>query len=332
MDRNNITGATDATALRNIVWAFINSGGGVYMNSNQPGGSYTPLEAYLGLLRDAPTAPVVPTIVPTGVSGEVIFSGVGSVYAYVGGDNYKTYTTPISGVADTYVGDGDEATPQRRFFIWRPSGCAKFTAVQSYGSAAAGLPDVFGWSPAASEQPALLTAHKVLGVAMTKATTGQQLAVMRRGLLRGITEQNGETWAVGDLLWAKAGGSITNSRPAAPLPSVLVGVIYADEGTGGPFTVAVDVRVLPSLGELSGVKVETPAAKDVFIHDGTSWEPRQLVHNSDLSGLTTAGAHPATAITNTPAGGIAATTVQDAIDEVEQEKAGLCFFYARGGF
>jgi len=43
-------------------------------------------------------------------------------------------------------------------------------------------------------------------------------------------------------------------------------------------TVDVDVRVLPSLGELSGVSVETPADLDVFIYKASThvWEPRAL--------------------------------------------------------
>jgi hypothetical protein len=45
-------------------------------------------------------------------------------------------------------------------------------------------------------------------------------------------------------------------------------------------------------------------------------------HNS-LSGRSDAGAHPASAITNTPAGNIAATTVQAAINELDSEKASV---------
>ena len=208
---------------------------------------------------------------------------------------------------------------------------ARFTLVQISG-VDSGHAAVIPWGPAAYEQPGLSTAHKLLGVTMTASEYEEPLAVMRRGVLRDVARQNAETWAVGDVLWAKNDGSITKTRPAAPLPLVVVGTVF--ETVDVLHTVDVDVRVLPSLGELSGVSVETPANLDVFIYKASThvWEPRQLVHNTDISGLTTTDAHPATAITNTPAGGIIATTVQAAVDELESEKAGLCFFYSLGGF
>lgn len=155
---------------------------------------------------------------------------------------------------------------------------ARFTVVEIVDTLN-GKPTVKAWAPAASEQPGLSTAHKILGVTMTASNYQEQVAVMKRGYLRAVTEQNGESWAVGDILWAKNNGSITKTRPAAPLPFILVGTVFADEGSGGPFTVDIDVRVLPSLGELSGVKVEAPVNKDVFIYNDATdvWEPRQLV-------------------------------------------------------
>lgn len=163
---------------------------------------------------------------------------------------------------------------------------ARFTLVQIDG-ADSGHPAVVPWAPSGYEQPGLSTAHTVLGVTMTDSEYEEPVAVVRRGILRDVAEQNGETWAPGDVLWSKNNGTITKTRPAAPLPLVLVGTVFAGPDGGDLFTVDVDVRVLPSLGELSGVSVETPADKDVFIYKAATnlWEPRQLDHGTDLAGL-----------------------------------------------
>jgi hypothetical protein len=170
---------------------------------------------------------------------------------------------------------------------------ARFTLVQVEG-ADSGHPAVVPWAPSGYEQPGLATAHAILGVTMTASEFEEPVAVMRRGILRDVAEQNGETWASGDILWAKSDGTITKTRPAAPLPLVVVGTVFAGPDGGDLFTVDVDVRVLPSLGELSGVKVETPADKDVFIYASGSnvWEPRQLDHGADIAGLTDNDDHP----------------------------------------
>jgi hypothetical protein len=161
---------------------------------------------------------------------------------------------------------------------------ARFTLVQIVGADDEHA-SVVPWAPAAYEQPGLATAHKLHGVTMTASEYLEPIAVMRRGTLRDVARQNGETWAVGDILWAKSDGSITKTRPAAPLPLVVVGTVF--ETVGVAHTVDVDVRVLPSLGELSGVSVETPADKDVFIYKASThlWEPRQLDHGGDIAGL-----------------------------------------------
>jgi len=188
---------------------------------------------------------------------------------------------------------------------------ARFTLVRISGDQD-GHAAVVPWNPAAYEQPGLATAHKLLGVAMTASEYQEPLAVMRRGTMRTVPD-GAETWAVGEILWANASGAATHTRPAAPLPLIVLGTVFADEG-GGNWTVDVDVRVLPSLGELSGVSVETPADLDVFIHKSSThvWEPRRLA---------------GTDITNAPAGGIAATTVQAAIDELDTEKASALWIW-----
>jgi len=160
----------------------------------------------------------------------------------------------------------------------------RFTLVQ-IDAAQDGHAAVVPWNPGAYEQPGLSTTHKLLGVTMTTSEYQEPLAVMRRGVLRDVARQNAETWAVGDILWAKDDGSITKTRPAAPLPLVVIGTVFETIST--LHTVDVDVRVLPSLGELSGVLVETPADLDVFIHKASTnlWEPRRLTHLTDLSNI-----------------------------------------------
>jgi len=54
---------------------------------------------------------------------------------------------------------------------------------------------------------------------------------------------------------------------------------------------------------------------------GYAWVAPIATMHSSLDGTGEAGCHPASAITNTPAGGIAATTVQAAIDELDTDKA-----------
>lgn len=158
----------------------------------------------------------------------------------------------------------------------------KFTLVVVSASAS-GHPTVTKWSPAAYEQPTLSSANKIMGVTMTDSTTSDQIAVMKRGILRDCSMQNAETWAVGDTLFAKSNGSISKTRQAGPLPQVIVGTVF--DVTASLCAIDVDVRIIPSLGELSGVSQEAPVDKDVFIYNSTShfWEPRMLVHTTDLT-------------------------------------------------
>lgn len=159
----------------------------------------------------------------------------------------------------------------------------RFSVVKIAG-AESSHPKVELWT-ASSEVPGLTTTHAILGVTTAESVSGDPVAVMKRGFMRDVARQNGETWATGDLLWAKGDGSVTKVRPDAPVPLVVVGSIFDTVST--THSVVVDVRILPSLGELSGVSVETPADKDVFIFNNGSgvWEPRQLDHGTDLAGV-----------------------------------------------
>ncbi len=159
----------------------------------------------------------------------------------------------------------------------------KGTLVVVYAGAS-GKPTVRAWSPSAYEQPSLVSALKILGVAMTDSEYEEPLAVMKRGYLRDMSD-GAETWAVGDVLYASSTGTLTKTRPAGPLPQVIVGTVFAANASN--WDIDIDVRVIPSLGELSGVSRETPADKDVFIYKSSTnvWEPRQIDHGADIAGL-----------------------------------------------
>ncbi len=166
---------------------------------------------------------------------------------------------------------------------------ARFTLVKIY-SGEDGKPAVLPWSPGGYEQPGLSTTHRLHGVTTTESAVGDQVATMTSGYLRGVTAQNSETWEVGDMLWAKSDGSITHTRPAAPLPIVHIGTVFEDEG-GGTFAVDVNVYLIPSIAELSGVSLEEPVSKDAFIYNAAThvWEPRQL-EMEDLGDVDLTGA------------------------------------------
>lgn len=129
-----------------------------------------------------------------------------------------------------------------------------------------------------AEQPNLTNVHGMLGVTATESDFPEQVVVIQQGYMRAVPFRGGETWSVGDLLWvvADASGEVSNVRPAAPAPQVYVGKVYKDNGDSTA-DVVVNVRVLPSIGELSNVKIETWRDGDVMAYDDTNsyWVPSQ---------------------------------------------------------
>ena len=87
-----------------------------------------------------------------------------------------------------------------------------------------------------------------------------------------------------------------------------------NEATELPHTVPVDNQVT-YVDEFTNYGVDTVYGHEYVIAAGSS----PTVHNA-LSGRSDIDAHPATSISNTPAGNIAATTVQAAINELDSEK------------
>lgn len=90
-----------------------------------------------------------------------------------------------------------------------------------------------------------------------------------------------------------------------------------NETTELPHTVPVDNQVTYT-DSFTNYGVDTVYGKEYVIAAGSS----PTVHNS-LPGRSDADTHPASSITNTPAGNIAATTVQAALNELDSEKAQL---------
>jgi hypothetical protein len=159
---------------------------------------------------------------------------------------------------------------------------AKFTVVYTV-DADTGRAKVQAYDPSGETAPALADGHSIQGVAMTDSNADDPVAVMRRGYMRNLNSTHLTGWepSVGDLLWCGASGKPTTTRPTDDAAQVFVGT-YIGNGV-----VDVDVKLLPSLQELTFVKRETPALYDVLIYDtGTSlWVPRQIDHGQDLAGL-----------------------------------------------
>jgi hypothetical protein len=144
-------------------------------------------------------------------------------------------------------------------------------------------PRVVPWTHASGKEP--------FGVTKTASNLEQDVAVLALGIVRDCVMQNGETWALGEVLWAKADGSITKTRPVAPTTQVRVGEVIKVVST--LVDVAVALEKLPKAEELSGVNRETLADKDVLIYKLSSlyWETRPLDHNTDLTNVATGDVH-----------------------------------------
>ena len=136
--------------------------------------------------------------------------------------------------------------------------------------------------PADDAAPALVFAHKTVGVTQTDADSDDPVSILRNGYVRGLTSAHITGWepSAGALLWCGAGGKPTTTLPTSG-PLILVGT-YIGNGIAD-----VNVQVFPSIGELSFVKRESPAEYDVLIWsdaDG-AYVPRQIDHGQDLAGL-----------------------------------------------
>ena len=150
-------------------------------------------------------------------------------------------------------------------------------AITDAGGAIAGHTQVRAYS-VATEFPAHIVSRKVLGVQMFDASNQAQVGVLQSGLLRDITTW--ETWNIGDLLWSTSDGLPTNVRPTAPAAQIYIGVVVSEaQGGGVPYWVDVNVQIIPTIGELSGVFLDAAPPERAFLvfHDETkTWVPQTL--------------------------------------------------------
>lgn len=124
--------------------------------------------------------------------------------------------------------------------------------------------------PSSPEQPYLIESGWGVGIAMTAAEPGDPVQVMYRGIMPPDWFSSlGLDFTVGLILWVDpATALVTNVRPTAPGSLIRV-------GAWGGF---INVQVVPPISELSGVLVEDPEERDVFIYDlaNQRWEGRRL--------------------------------------------------------
>jgi len=155
--------------------------------------------------------------------------------------------------------------------------------ITAAGGAISGHTQVEPYSVGVPEFPAHFTSRKTLGVQMFDATHQTQVGVLQSGLIRDVT--TGETWNVGDLLWCTPDGLPTNVRPTAPAAQIYIGVVVSGvwDGEGGnwsvPYWVDVNVQIIPTIGELSGVFLDAAPPDRAFLvfHDETkTWVPQTL--------------------------------------------------------
>ena len=149
-------------------------------------------------------------------------------------------------------------------------------------------PAVSPWDGMADSFGAQLgISQRVTGVTLHGSDDGEPVQVVRRGLVRGITDDNAEVWTVGDRLWADrtSPGRVTKVYDeSGEYARIFVGTVIEDGAGEGPWSVDVDVRVLPTLGELSFMALASLADFYVPMFDvSLGWVPKQVDHNAHLA-------------------------------------------------
>lgn len=98
-------------------------------------------------------------------------------------------------------------------------------------------------------------AAHLVGLAVHEtADSGDRLWVIKCGILR---DCDTSAWAQGQTLWAGVGGNLTGTQPGAKVARIRVGMVLEANAVTGALWV--DVRVLPAIGDLTGVDVATIA-------------------------------------------------------------------------
>lgn len=100
----------------------------------------------------------------------------------------------------------------------------------------------------------------VIGLAVHESGgVGKRVWVLRTGILRDLDTS---AWTSGDVLWSDANGGLTATPPPATRARIRVGRVLTANATTG--VLWVDVRVLPAIGDLTGVDVSSIAELQVL--------------------------------------------------------------------
>lgn len=173
------------------------------------------------------------------------------------------------------------------------------------------------------------TSAQTIGLVQTSIADNGTGLVVVRGVLGNL---NTSTLTEGQQLYLSptTAGAYTTTKQYAPNHLVYIGVVTRAHPTLGSIEVAVQNGF--ELDELHNVSAQSPANGDTLRYNSTTslWEKKALGtlagQNGTFSGTssgTNTGDQTATTVPNTPAGNIAATTVQAAINELDSEKASV---------
>ena len=168
------------------------------------------------------------------------------------------------------------------------------------------LPHVVPYDPIDDRPDSMVDAHKVIGIAIGTAGPGDPIPIMRRGRWH----YSGTFGAAfGDPVWCDGGSGLNvgTGPPGQPSARIYVGTVLED--TGSDVVIDVDVKVLPSIGELSYTQCDDPPL-DYFVP----------VFN-EANGYWTHGVLPAVGVLYSAPGGLLAQDVQHAIDELSLDQS-----------
>lgn len=173
------------------------------------------------------------------------------------------------------------------------------------------------------------TSAQTIGLVQTSIADNGTGLVVVRGVLGNL---NTSTLTEGQQLYLSptTAGAYTTTKQYAPNHLVYLGVVTRAHPTLGSIEVAVQNGF--ELDELHNVSAQSPTNGDALRWNAATslWEKSALGTLATQSGTfsgtssgTNTGDQTATTVPNTPAGGIASTTVQAAINELDTEKANL---------
>jgi hypothetical protein len=170
------------------------------------------------------------------------------------------------------------------------------------------------------------TSAQTIGLVQTSiANNGSGLVVVRG--VTGSLDTSALTEGQQLYLSPSVAGTYTTTKQFAPNHLVYIGVVTRAHPTIGSIEVAVQNGF--EMDELHNVSAQSPANGDTLRWNSATslWEKSALGTLATQSGTfsgtssgTNTGDQTATTVSNTPAGGIAATTVQAAINELDTEK------------